>query len=84
MTKAGEPMTTEEFTETSNAIARAVPTQPCDPSTVRFYADQGLIECRRLANGIRLFKPSAALRVEEIRTERLARRGGNHGRGAAA
>jgi hypothetical protein len=62
----------DEFTETSNAIAGAV---PCDPSTVRDYCDWGLLEHRRLANGIRLLKPSAVERVREIRTERLARRG---------
>ncbi len=49
---------------------------PCDPGTVRDYADLGLIECYRLANGVRLFKPSAAADVARIRAERLTRRGG--------
>lgn len=65
----------EQFTETTNTVARAVD-PPCDPGTVRDYADWGLIECRRLANGVRLFKPSAVSEVREIRAERLGRRGG--------
>jgi hypothetical protein len=67
----------DQFTETTNTVARAVD-PPCDPGTVRDYADQGLIECLRLANGVRLFKPSASERVRQIRAERLARRGGRH------
>jgi hypothetical protein len=65
----------EQFTESTNAVARAVD-PPCDPGLVRVYADMGLIECLRLANGVRLFKPSTAAQVARIRTERLARRGG--------
>ena len=72
----------EQFTESTNAIARAVE-PPCDPGLVRDYADAGLIECLRLANGMRLFKPSVALEVARIRKERIARRG-NHQRGPAA
>lgn len=63
----------EEFSETVNTVAHGV---PCDPCTVRVYADSGLIECKRLASGLRLFKPSATALVQQIRAERLARRGG--------
>jgi len=66
----------EAYTETTNAIAAAV---PCDAGTVRTYCDLGLLDYQRLANGIRLMKPSAAGLVREIRSERLARRGGRHG-----
>jgi hypothetical protein len=64
----------EVFTETTNTIAAAV---PCNPATVRGYADWGWIEHRRLANGVRLFKRSAIERVRKLRAERLARRGGS-------
>lgn len=74
---------TEGFTETTNTVARMV-NPPCDAGTVRQYADLGLLECQRLANGVRLFKPSAAARVREIRAERLARRGGDTRRKATA
>ena len=62
----------ENYSETSNAIAAKV---PCDAGTVRDYADAGWVECRRLANGIRLFKPSAVNAVRKLKAERLARRG---------
>lgn len=72
----------ENFSETSNTIAAKV---PCDPGTVRDYADAGWLECRRLASGTRLFKPSAVERVRKLRAERLARRGRPpRERGAAA
>jgi len=61
------------FTETTNTVAAGV---PCNPATVRDYADSGLIEHRRLANGVRLFKRSAIERVRQLRDEGLARRGG--------
>jgi hypothetical protein len=67
----------ESFSQTTNAIAAAV---PCDAGTVRDYCDLGLLEHQRLANGVRLLKPSAAQRVREIRAQRLARRGGRHDR----
>lgn len=65
----------ETFSETTNAIAAAV---PCDAGTVRDYCDWGLLEHLRLANGVRLLKPSAVARARAIRAERLARRGGDH------
>jgi hypothetical protein len=65
----------EQFTLSTNEVARAVD-PPCDPGLVRIYADLQLIECLRLGNGTRLFKPSAAAEVARIRTKRLARRGG--------
>jgi DNA-binding transcriptional MerR regulator len=73
----------DQFTETTNTVARAVD-PPCDPGTVRDYANLGLIEYRRLANGVRLFKPSAVKKVREIRAKRLARRGGRHSAPSAA
>lgn len=63
------------FSETTSTIAAAV---PCNGATVRDYADWGLIECRRLANGTRLLKPSAVEKVRKLRAQRLARRGGRH------
>jgi DNA-binding transcriptional MerR regulator len=74
-------MSQDSFPLTTNEVAAAV---PCDPGTVRAYCDCGLLEHQRLANGMRLLKRSAIDRVREIRAERLARRGGNHGRHAAA
>jgi DNA-binding transcriptional MerR regulator len=62
----------ENFTETTNPIAARV---PCDASTVRDYADAGWVECRRLANGTRLFKPSAAEQIRKLRAQRMAHRG---------
>lgn len=59
------------FTETTNAVAREV---PCDAGTVRAYADMGLVPHMRLANGIRLFRPSAAALVREIREKRVDHR----------
>jgi DNA-binding transcriptional MerR regulator len=72
----------EQFSETAANVARAVD-DSCDPATVRLYADLRLIPCLRLRNGTRLFKPSAAALVREIRAERLSRRGGNHKRAAS-
>ena len=65
----------EEFTETTGSLARAAGVLP---ETVRMYGDLGLIECRRLANGMRMFKSGAAEEIKKIRAQRLARRGGNH------
>jgi len=62
----------ENFSETTNTIAAKV---PCDPGTVREYADAGWLECRRLASGIRLFKATAVEQVRKVRAERMARRG---------
>lgn len=70
---------TEGYSETTNAIAGAV---PCDAGTVRDYCDWGLVEYMRLANGVRLLKPSAVRRVREIRAQRLARRGGRRAKAA--
>lgn len=70
----------EPFTETTTDVARAV---PCDAGTVREYEALGLIEAKRLVNGMRLFRASAAQQVRKIRTERLAHRGGRRIRAAA-
>jgi DNA-binding transcriptional MerR regulator len=84
MNNADEPMQSEQpeiFSETTGSVAEAV---PCALATVRDYCDWNLIEHLRLPNGMRLLKPSAIEQIRQIRTVRLARRGGNHGRGAAA
>lgn len=65
-------MTTEHFTETTGSLARKA---EVGEHTVRVYADENLIEYVRIANGQRLFKPSAAARVRELFIERMARRG---------
>jgi hypothetical protein len=41
--------------------------------TVRNYADEGLVDCVRLANGTRLFRADAAQRVLEIYAQRMSR-----------
>jgi hypothetical protein len=64
-------MADDNFSHTSNSIAAKV---PCDPGTVRDYADWGWLEHRRLANGVRLFKPSAVEQVRKLRAERVAHR----------
>jgi DNA-binding transcriptional MerR regulator len=61
------------FTETTGSLARKAGVLP---ETIRLYADRHLIECERLANGVRMFRPSAALQVQRILAERLGRRGG--------
>jgi hypothetical protein len=71
-------MAKEEFTESTTSIAAqvgALDGRPCDPGTVRDYADLDLIEHRRLKSGARLFKPSAVAKVRKLRAERIARRG---------
>jgi hypothetical protein len=73
-------MEQEEYSETTGSLARAV---PCLPQLVRKYSDAGLVEFKRLSDGTRVYRPSAATRVREILAERLARRGGNR-RGPAA
>lgn len=67
-------MMEEIFSETTSSLGREAGVLP---ETVRLYDKLGLIESVRLANGIRLFKPSAAERVRAIYCERMARRGGH-------
>jgi DNA-binding transcriptional MerR regulator len=67
---AGKRM--NEFSETTGSLARKA---EVEPDTIRHYANEGLIECIRLANGQRLFRPSAVKEVRTILRERLARRG---------
>jgi DNA-binding transcriptional MerR regulator len=56
-------MTAENFSETTSSVARQAGVLA---ETVRLYGKLGLLECLRLPNGIRLFKPSAADRVRKI------------------
>jgi hypothetical protein len=71
----------EGFVETTGSIARKAEVLP---ETVRLYADSGLLECRRLANRVRMFKPSAVARVRELYDERMAHKGGRRGAHTAA
>lgn len=65
------------FDQTTSEIARGA---GLIPETIREYEHLGLIECRRLGNGTRLFQRSAITQVRVIREQRLA----NRGRRAAA
>jgi len=62
----------DDYTQTPNTIAALV---PCDPATVRHYADCGLLEHRKTPHGMRLFKLSAVEHVRRLRANSLARRG---------
>lgn len=62
-----------DYTDTAGAIARKA---GVSVPTVNVYAELGLVDCIRASNGWRLFKPSAADRVREVRDKRLANRGG--------
>jgi DNA-binding transcriptional MerR regulator len=59
-----------EYGETTGSIARGA---GCLPETVRRFADTGLIDFRRLADGTRVFRADAAGRVREIMAERRGR-----------
>lgn len=71
---------TNAYTETTGSTARKAGVLP---ETVRTYADLGLLDCLRVANGMRMFRADAADRVREIHAERMARRGGSRKAGAA-
>jgi DNA-binding transcriptional MerR regulator len=72
---------TDEYTETTGSLARKAGVLP---ETVRAYGDMALIDCRRLPNGVRMFRPTAVDQVRKILADRLARRGGNKGGSMAA
>ncbi len=55
----------------------------CQPSTVRLYADMGLVPHHIASNGTRLFDSGAADIVRKILAQRLANRG-RRGAGQAA
>ena len=63
----------DDFSETSGSLARKCGVLP---ETIRAYGDAGLIDCKRLESGVRMFRASAAAQVQKILAERLARRGG--------
>jgi hypothetical protein len=65
-------MIIEEFDQSTTDIAHAV---PCQADLVRLYADRGLIEFKRLSNGTRLLRKSAADEVRAIRERRMTYRG---------
>jgi len=56
-----------EYRETTGSVARAA---GCLPETVRKFADSGLLDSRRLADGTRVFRADAAARVRAIMAER--------------
>jgi DNA-binding transcriptional MerR regulator len=69
-------MTDMATAEIPNATVPAIAREArVSEDLVRDYANKGLIECTRLASGVRLFKPSVAQRVREIYAERMAIRG---------
>jgi DNA-binding transcriptional MerR regulator len=61
----------DSFDQTTGSLARLAGKSP---QTIRLYVKLGLIECIRSADGRRLFPASAADRVREIYTRRLARK----------
>lgn len=64
----------EEFTETVSTLANKAGV--VSASTVRGYADSGLLECIRLeGSGTRLFRASDAAKVRELFQARMANRG---------
>lgn len=65
-------MTSQEFEDTTGSLAREA---RVSLPTVKLYADKGLLEYRRAANGIRLFRRGQAPRVREIYEQRMANRG---------
>jgi DNA-binding transcriptional MerR regulator len=66
-------MNLAEYRHTSTSLGRVA---DLTAETVRLYADNGLIECIRLPNGVRLFTDAAAQRAREIKAQRMANRGG--------
>jgi DNA-binding transcriptional MerR regulator len=60
----------EGFCETTGSVARAAGVLP---ETVRAYCDAELVEFIRLANGVRMFKPSAIDRVRAVHAARRRR-----------
>lgn len=64
--------TAEHFSETTTSIARGAGVLE---ETVRHYGDLRLIEFIKAANGMRLYRPSAAGHVREIYMQRMAKRG---------
>jgi hypothetical protein len=69
----------DDFVETTGSLARKAGVLP---ETVRAYCDLGLIDCRRAANGVRMFRADAVREVRRILARRLAHRGGRHARKA--
>jgi len=70
-----------EYVETTGSLARKAEVLP---ETIRAYADAHLVDHIRLANGQRLFRSDALIRVRALLEERRARRGGRHGVQGAA
>jgi hypothetical protein len=65
-----------QFELTTTDLASALSPPGC-PTTVRTYADAGLIESMRLPNGMRLFRRSAIEKVNRLRAQRIKSRGGD-------
>jgi DNA-binding transcriptional MerR regulator len=72
-------MDSQEFTETTGAVARA---GDATAPTVRLYGDLGLIPFITISNGTRLHRKDAGKRVREILLQRLAARNGRNRKSA--
>lgn len=59
-----------EYSGTTGTVSRDA---GCLPETVRKYADEGLIESKRLQNGSRVFRSDAAKQVRQILAQRKGR-----------
>lgn len=60
------------YDQTLSSISRGA---DCASSTVRGYADAGLVECIRTTSGHRMFTIDAIEQVKKVYAERLANRG---------
>ena len=62
----------DTYTDTVTELARLA---GVNGTTIRVYADEGLLDFVRASNGTRLFKTGQAERVRELIEQRIARRG---------
>ena len=62
----------DTYTDTVTELARLA---GMNGTTIRVYADEGLLDFVRASNGTRLFKTGQAERVRELMKQRIARRG---------
>ena len=59
------------FDQTGTEVARQA---RLSPDTIRAYARTGALECRRLSNGIRVFKRDAAAKAKALAVKNMANR----------
>lgn len=62
----------KQFQHTVTEVARGA---ELTAETIRLYADTGLIESTRLANGTRLFRADAVEKARALAVSRMANRG---------